>query len=219
MARSRARHLHLVTDDAPSGNAHDDDTLTYTNRLGATYFLHEGKTKTGKPRFFVAKTARAGVLATMPEGYEFSESINGVVSVRRIHTTKDSIPAKDIELIQAELSRHRHVQFHRVEGRKGEIVIHEPVGTLTDNHFNEVAQTAMIPPFLAQRLAESRRTKARYAPVMKFEPDVHAKGTYIVYRMAYRGEGGWHLLSAGSLGKLASRYVWPIGTDEFFELV
>jgi len=57
-------------------------TLSYTNRLGVTFYLHEGKTKTGKPRYFVAKTPREGALAAMPEGYEFSESINAVVSVR-----------------------------------------------------------------------------------------------------------------------------------------
>jgi hypothetical protein len=44
---------------------------------------NEGKTKTGKPTYFFARDVGAGVLAQMPEGFEATESINGVVSVRR----------------------------------------------------------------------------------------------------------------------------------------
>lgn len=40
MARSR-----LVKAATPSG-------LSYQNRNGDVYYLHEGKTKTGNPRFF-----------------------------------------------------------------------------------------------------------------------------------------------------------------------
>jgi hypothetical protein len=51
--------------------------VRYTNRMGDTYYLHEGTTKTGKARYFVAKTIREGVLSAMPDGFEFAESING----------------------------------------------------------------------------------------------------------------------------------------------
>ena len=53
--------------------------LSYTNRRGDRYYLHAGRTKTGKLRYFVAKTAAEGGLDTMPEEEEFPESINGVV--------------------------------------------------------------------------------------------------------------------------------------------
>jgi hypothetical protein len=49
--------------------------LAHTNRLGVTYYLHEGKTKTGKPRYFTARKIGDGALAAMPAGYEFSESL------------------------------------------------------------------------------------------------------------------------------------------------
>ena len=44
--------------------------VTYTDRMGDSYYLHEGKTTTGKVRYFVAKTIREGVLCgvgSMPE--------------------------------------------------------------------------------------------------------------------------------------------------------
>ena len=85
--------------------------LSYKNRMGDTCYLHEGKTKTGKPRFFVAKTVRMEALAVMPEGYEFSESINGVVSVRRVDTSAPQIPERDLDLVRTELAHQDHLRL------------------------------------------------------------------------------------------------------------
>jgi hypothetical protein len=46
--------------------------LSYKNRRGDRYYLHVGRTKTGKPRYFIAKTHGEGTLDAMPEGYEFA---------------------------------------------------------------------------------------------------------------------------------------------------
>ena len=52
-------HLRLVEPGASAA-------LAYTNRKGDTYYLHGGKTKTGKPRYFFAKAAGSGSLSEMP---------------------------------------------------------------------------------------------------------------------------------------------------------
>ena len=61
----------------------------------------------------------------MPEGYEFSESINGVVSVRKVTSGATKIPESDLAMIRAELVRHQHLGRHRVEVVKDEIVVFE----------------------------------------------------------------------------------------------
>lgn len=158
--------------------------FAHQNRKRTIYYLHEGKTKKGKPRYFFAKSVREGALAEVPEGYEVSESINAVVSVRRKKSGGESISA-DLQLVQDELERHRHLRAHKARVEKKEIVIHEP-------------------------------THARYQPVMKFKK---TSDGYAVYRMTYRGEGGWsYPLDGGELGTLVRKYVPPIGTDAFFEL-
>jgi len=75
--------------------------LAYTNRRGDTYYLHERRTKTGKPGYFFAKTVRAGALAELPRGYEVSESINGVVSVRRRRSGRPQVSDADVEVVRA----------------------------------------------------------------------------------------------------------------------
>lgn len=125
---------HTKSEPDPSA-----EVLTYTNRMGETYYLHEGRTKTGKPRYFFARTVREGALAEMPEGYEVSESLNAVVSVRRIGKKKSAVSDADLKRVRDEMRRHGHLHAHEVQVEKDAIVIHEPA------------------------------PGGRYSPVMKFE--------------------------------------------------
>lgn len=183
--------------------------------MGDTYYLHEGRTKTNKVRYFVTKTPREGILSKMPEGFEFSESINGVVSVRKIDGSAASIPESDIAVIHAEMARHNHLCNHRIDIVKGEIVVFEPMA----NSFSELpAQLARTFP-VGVRQGVGMRRRVRYNPVMKFVP-FQKSSRYSVHRMTYRGEGGWSWpLASGPLRELLQRFLGYVGTDEFFELL
>jgi len=85
----------------------DMSSLTYANRHGDRYYLHACRTRTGKLRNFVAKTSGEGTLDTMPEGYGFTESINGVVSVRCTNRLGSQAPEQHAELVRAEMGQPR----------------------------------------------------------------------------------------------------------------
>lgn len=122
----------------------------------------------------------------MPEGYEFAESINGVVSVRRIDRRGSQIPEQDEEIVCVEMPRHGQLRYHRVECVRGAIVIFETSSvpmTLDAEHarwfgirWNEPALDHLAP-------------HTRYAPALKSVPC--GSGDYAVHRMTYRGQGGW----------------------------
>lgn len=191
--------------------------LSHTNRRSITYYLHQGETKSGKPRFFVAKTIRDGALAAMPDGYEFAESINGVVSVRRIQ--KSVIPEDDIGLVEKELARHRHIRFHRVETKKNMILIHEPTSGLLGTGLDDLSRFFGTSHAMTEKIVRDQQATVRYTPIMKFLIDRRGKtGNYAVYRMSYSGEGGWRFLSSGTLAELVEKYVLHIGTDAFYKL-
>jgi hypothetical protein len=61
--------------------------FSYTNSRGKTYILHGKSTtlKGGHTRtlYFFAKEAREGALDAVPEGYEVSESKNGLPVLKR----------------------------------------------------------------------------------------------------------------------------------------
>ena len=54
-------------------------SITYTNRKGVTYYLCQGVTRTGKPRYYFAREPQGDPLEQIPAGYIISESVNGIV--------------------------------------------------------------------------------------------------------------------------------------------
>jgi hypothetical protein len=122
MARGRKRESTTRT----TASSQPAPAISYRNRMRATYYLHEGQTKTGRVRYFAAKTVGEGALSAMPDGYKFTESINGVVSVSKVNTAAPAISEADLEVVGAELARHQHLGFHQVEVVKREIVVFEP---------------------------------------------------------------------------------------------
>jgi len=211
----RAPHLRLV-EDKPRPHGHED-VLTYTNRHGEPYFLHQGRTKTGKARYFVARTIGEGAIGTLPAGFELAESINGVVSVCRADPTRPQAPRADIETVRAEIAHHQHLRRYVVDERGGEILIHEPEGGVDEEGLRAMAAALFVSP--ERMRAASIRRRPRYTPVMRFSPEPLGAGIYAVYRMTYRGHGGWHLLSAGPVAAVAKRYVGHIGRESFYELI
>jgi hypothetical protein len=202
-------NLHLVQLTPPPSPG----AFTYVNRMGETYYLHEGMTKTGKPRFFFAKAIRDGALVEMPNGFEVSESINGVVSVKRMTPGSAPVPDEDVKIVAAEVGRHPRLQGYLVRAQDGAIVVFEPHPR--PDELRHLADHFVFPGRLEQYI-EDRLKKAQYAPVMKFERDGDG---YVVRRMTYRGEGGWSWpLKRGKLADLA-KVVAKISTDEFFKLV
>ncbi len=191
-------------------------TVSYTNRRGDTYYLHAGTTKTGKPRYFVAKTIGDGALDTVPAGFEIVESINAVVSVRRVDPHAPEVPDTDLACVRAELAKHPRLRRHRVDAVKGEILVFQPIGGLDDEVLERMIAT--FQRTAAQAKAEQARLDehVRYDPVLRFVPD---GGAYAIERMTYRGRGGWsYAFDHGPIDRLARKYVKTLGTDAFFDL-
>lgn len=63
--------------------------LEYENRRGDKYYVHEGRTKTGKPKFWCSKKAEGNPVEQLPEGFELHENPrNAQVTVRKIQTSR-----------------------------------------------------------------------------------------------------------------------------------
>lgn len=182
--------------------------------MGVTYYLHEGRTKTGKPRYYFARTIREGALAQMPKDYEVAESINGVVSVRRSRSKSSLVGVSDLALVEAALRRHPHLRNHRATLVRDAIVIHAPdvdEGRLMER----VIASSVVAPRV-QDVAREHLRHVHYSPVFQFVP---SGSDWVAHRMTYRGHGGWSWpLANGSLAELISRFVPVIGTEAFFDL-
>jgi len=156
----------------------------------------------------------------MPAGFEFTESVNGVVSVRRVDNSPKLVADDDVELVRSALARHRHLRHHRCEEAKGKIVIYEPTGAMSDDDLQEMAHDHGLPAEVFERHMEDFWSRRKYQPVMRFLASTACTGEYIVQRMMYRGEGGWsYSLAHGPLARLVRDFVPSVGTERFFELL
>ena len=186
------QHLHLVQDaeqtspPSPAASA----PASYTNRFGDTYHLHQGTTKTGKPRYFVARAVGAGALATMPEGCEFTESLNGVVSVRRTCGPPSLVPQADVDTVRRELARHPRLQHYAVDVRRDEIIVYERRLGVPGQARRPANALGQRPEDYTSRL----RVRPQYAPA-KFGRDPRHAGRLPAYCRYYWGEGGWLMLT------------------------
>jgi hypothetical protein len=188
--------------------------VTHTNRMGDTYYLHRGTTKRGKPRYYFARAVREGAVDEMPDGFEVSESINGVVSVRRKRPGGPQVPAADLQVVWDAVRLCPHLEDYEVRAVGGAIVIYEP-SPRRDELRGAAMQLGIAR--LDDAYIGERMKRAQYGPVMKFEGTADS---YAVFRMTYRGEGGWSWpLACGKLDELANQFVRHIGTDEFYELL
>src|SRR5438552_6407907 len=57
--------------------------IEHVNRRGDTYYLHEGRTKTGKPKYFFSRKRAGTLAAALPAGYEVYENPNAQVFLRK----------------------------------------------------------------------------------------------------------------------------------------
>ena len=57
--------------------------VTHVNRKRDTYYLHAGKTKTGKLRYWFSTKADGDLVESMPAGYEVYENPDAQVFLRK----------------------------------------------------------------------------------------------------------------------------------------
>ena len=90
-------------------------TVTYTSRKGLTYYLCQGVTKTGKPRYYFAREPKDTPLDHIPEGYAISESVNGIVSLTKAQISQ--LREGEIAAVKAAVARHPQSRKYRVNVR------------------------------------------------------------------------------------------------------
>lgn len=96
--------------------------VTHVNRKRHTYFLHQGKTKTGKPKFFFSKDSEGTLLDAIPDGYEIYENANAQVFLRK--KTPQLVTDEEIAVVNAGLRQYVSNQNCIVDVKGNQIVVY-----------------------------------------------------------------------------------------------
>ena len=141
-------------------------TITYTSRKGLTYYLCQGKTKTGKPRFYFARSLKGEPVEEIPDGYEIRESVNGIVSLAKARPMK--IWPSEANLVKEALKKHPKANRFRFDVKHDRILIYELLGPDTQTLFAIVGSEKSAFPELFERIRANEERYAQYRPTLQF---------------------------------------------------
>lgn len=193
--------------------------MEYTNRRGDRYFVFQGRTKTGKPKYFVSKKERSEKgtrIESVPDGFEIFENPgNSTVSIRRRkHSRVIEAERKLVEQLAVERSAYSCVQTI-IDGDC--IVVYTPE---TDPEVAAAQLAALFDTPLA-RSVQWTAMNARYAAELRFRLIDEDTRHFSAERYCYRGAiDGWISISGPApLESLARKFVVHLGRESFFDLM
>jgi hypothetical protein len=193
--------------------------VTHTNRKGVTYYLCRGTTKTGKPRYYLAREPKGDPVEEIPEGWEIRESVNGVVSLAKKRPMQ--LLPEEIEAVGVAVMRHPKARNYRVDAKQDRITVFERVGPDVDDLASGLRQAGLLRGEQVNQLQELLDERARFKPVMRFVLVDEKLRRFVAERMSYRGgtEKWIYVGEAGAADELARRLIPHLGSDRYLELI
>jgi hypothetical protein len=199
-------------------------TVQYTNRTGKTYYLREGKTKTGKPRYFFSlqQDGKGEVVEHIPEGYEIYEHpANAQVFLRK----KRPKHITDIEkhLVEKHTKQLKRSRRYRVDCKDEYITVYESdadIGELKDMLGDFLKHTALRSVINADEATNTLvgAAEQHYTAMLRFHLVDKKRREFVAERFCFQGAiNDWIFLGGpDDLKKLVGKYIRLLGTEEFF---
>ena len=188
--------------------------ITHTNAKGKTYYLHQGTTKTGKPKYYFSMESNGALAESMPEGFEIYENPNAQVFLRRI--PPKIITDEERQVVENGMRKYAEVQDCKIDVKGKTIVIYTPHQSV-----EEFAQLLKgLNPFIAEaKVREYFARSVQYAPMLQFILDDEQGRLFTAQRYCFRGSvDDWIDIGYGPLTTLVKQYVKHLGQESYFEL-
>ena len=187
--------------------------IEYVNRKQKTYYLHEGKTKTGKPKYFFSMKAEGDLVEAMPEGFEIYENPNAQVFLRKIQP--QMVTPEEVAIVQEGVKKFAKLDHFIVDVKGKHIVVY-----LCDQNVDDLVALAAFSPLGTSGLADRMTQSLNYSPMMQFVLVDKKTREFEVERWCFRGSvDDWiGLDSSTDLMALVKKYGRHLGKESFYEL-
>jgi len=187
--------------------------LTYTNRKDDKYYLHEGRTKTGTPKYFFSTRKDGKLLERIPDGYEIYENPNGLVFLRKARPKIFS--DEEMAIVENAMKNYTDLEFYKIDVRGNAIIILLPLQDV-DGIKEVISQFSLNTP---AQINHTLQRIIRFAPEMQLILTDKEKRLFGLQRYCYRGMGSWITLSTSSnLKSLVKKYFKHLAKESFFDL-
>jgi hypothetical protein len=96
--------------------------ITHTTAKGKTFYLHQGTTKTGKPKYHFAMQSEGTLADAIPAGFEIYETPNAQVFLRRI--PPKLITDAERQVVEDGMRKYAGVKDYKIDVKGKAIVIY-----------------------------------------------------------------------------------------------
>jgi len=191
-------------------------SITYTNAKEQTYFLHQGRTKTGKPTYYFSLKREGHVADSIPDGFEIYENPNAQVFLRRI--PPQLITDEERQIVVDGMRRYASVEAYRIDVKGKAIVIY-----LADQDSDALARIFRDSPSSAEekaRIMTVLRQQLHYSPLLQFILADEQRRCFWPQRYCFRGSiDDWIGIGLpDTLSNVVKTYVKHLGKESYFEL-
>lgn len=190
--------------------------FTYVNRRGQTYYLHIGKTKTGKPKYNFSRSSEGVLADELPVEYEIREQVTGQISVRlakpKLITDEEE---RELENAVAEVVPENRFYVDRNEKLLTVYVVD------LEGDSADVLRRIGGPLLSDARIDEFITQSGRYEHTFRFQLFDAKWRVFQTQRYCYRGSvDAWiDIGGPGFLPDLAETYLKHIGQMSFYDLM
>ncbi|MEB3339163.1 MAG: hypothetical protein VKJ46_16960 [Leptolyngbyaceae bacterium] len=187
--------------------------VEHINRKGQRYYLHEGKTKTGKPKYFFAMKSEGDLLDFIPEGYEIYENPNAQVFLRKIPA--QIITPEEIAIVREGIRKHAKIDAFIVDVKDKHIVVY-----LCDQNVDAFRGLVGLGAWGSDQMMAKLASSFTYSPMMQFVLVDPQTREFVVERWCFRGSvDDWIPLGQShSLQDLVKNYGCHLGKESFYDL-
>ena len=189
--------------------------ITYTNAKGKTSYLHQGTTKTGKPKYHFSMQSEGTLAEAIPEGFEIYENPNAQVFLRRI--PPKIITDEERQVVEDGMRKYAEVQDYKIDVKGNAIVVYtadQDIETLA-GLFKDMSPDPTTNPQLMTLL----RNEIHYSPMLQFLLEDAQRRLFTAQRYCFVGSiDDWIDIGHGSLPTLVKRYVKHLGKESYFDL-
>ena len=190
--------------------------IQYLNRKGDTYFLHESKTKTGKPKWFFSKKTEGKLAEAIPAGYEIYENHNAQVFLRTI--VPILVTKEEIATVEEGVRTLANLPYFLVEAKSDSIIVFV---ANQDTDFLEKSVVSRFGINDREKLTTAMQGFLTYLPMMRFSLVDKKRRRFAVERWCFLGsiDDWFPLKGSGDLSTLVKKFAPHLGEESFYELM
>lgn len=189
--------------------------ITYQNRKGDVYYLLQGKTPKGAPRYYFSRKPADNVVTQIPDGYEIYEKPDSAqVFLRRI--VPSAITPGERAFVLAEARRAIRTGAVLVDVEKASLIVYQAEG---HEHLMETLLGGPLPA--TGPIASWTETHGHYTKMLRFTLVDKEQRLFSAERWCFLGgiDDWFPLCGPRPLADLVPGYTRHLGKESFFELL